>query len=84
MFKTNMSVIDWVQEVALLTKPAQVIWCDGSSDEMDALLKQLVAAGTLIRLNHALRPNSYLARTNPSDVARVESRTFICLSLIHI
>ncbi|MEI7419743.1 MAG: phosphoenolpyruvate carboxykinase (GTP) [Actinomycetes bacterium] len=78
MFKTNMSVIDWVQEVALLTKPAQVIWCDGSSDEMDALLKQLVAAGTLIRLNHALRPNSYLARTNPSDVARVESRTFIC------
>jgi len=78
MLKTNTSVIEWVQEVALMTKPDQVIWCDGSSGELDALLKQLVASGTLTKLNQSLRPNSYLARTNPSDVARVESRTYIC------
>ncbi|MEI8231325.1 MAG: phosphoenolpyruvate carboxykinase (GTP) [Actinomycetes bacterium] len=78
MLKTNMSVIGWVQEVALLTKPDRIIWCDGSSAEMEALLDQLVQAGTLTKLDEKLRPNSYLARTNPTDVARVESRTFIC------
>ncbi len=78
MLKTNTSVIEWVQEVALMTKPDQVIWCDGSSGELESLLDQLVASGTLIKLNQSLRPNSYLARTNPSDVARVESRTYIC------
>ena len=78
MLETNMSVIGWVQEVALLTKPDRIIWCDGTSAEMEALLEQLVQAGTLTKLDEKLRPNSYLARTNPTDVARVESRTFIC------
>ncbi len=78
MLETNMSVIGWVQEVALLTKPDRIIWCDGTSAEMEALLEQLVQSGTLTKLDEKLRPNSYLARTNPTDVARVESRTFIC------
>ncbi|MCL2850301.1 MAG: phosphoenolpyruvate carboxykinase, partial [Micrococcales bacterium] len=67
----------WIAEVAQMTTPKDIVWVTGSDAQRQALTEQLVDAGTLIRLNPELRPNSFLARSDPSDVARVESRTYI-------
>jgi phosphoenolpyruvate carboxykinase (GTP) len=74
----NRSLIEWVEEVAARTQPDAVHWCDGSAEEYDALAQVLIDAGTFERLSDAKRPSSYLALSDPSDVARVEDRTFIC------
>jgi phosphoenolpyruvate carboxykinase (GTP) len=75
------SVNDWVDQIASLTNPDSIKWCDGSAEELSNIKKLLVANGSLIPLNPKLRPDSFLSRTDPRDVARVEEKTFICSEL---
>ena len=74
----NQELMDWIEESVELFQPDSVVFCDGSDEEWNRLAEQLVEGGTLIKLDEEAQPNSFLARSNPADVARVESRTFIC------
>src|SRR4051794_40310861 len=75
---SNQKLQAWVNEWAEIFQPSDIYWCDGSVEEYDRLCQELVDGGTFEKLNEDLRPNSYLALSDPGDVARVEDRTFIC------
>ena len=77
-FVRHPKLIAWVEEIAKLTKPAKIEWCDGSAEEYQRLIDLMIANGTMQALNQEKHPGSYLANSDPSDVARVEGRTFIC------
>jgi len=74
----NSHLLRWVEKIAELTQPAAIHWVDGSQQENDMLCRQMVESGTFLKLNEKLWPNCFYARSDPSDVARVEDRTFIC------
>src|SRR5262245_22900941 len=75
---SNKTVLAWVEQMGRLCQPERIFWCDGSEQEAETLYDLMVGSATLTRLNGAVRPGCYLARSHPSDVARVEDRTFIC------
>lgn len=74
----NQKLLDWVKSVEELCTPKSIYWCDGSKEEFDRLANEMVEAGTFVKLNESIKPNSYYCKSDPADVARVEDRTFIC------